>query len=82
MPSYYAGPQGLPLVTHANSDSYGMNIKTEGYSSLEGLIGMTSNAACCLDPASFPQLDSKQYPGLWQTTGLMQHVAYFSKTQR
>jgi hypothetical protein len=72
---HYNGPEGLALVIHPNGDLYGKNIQTEGYSSLEGLIGNTSNAACCLDPNFFSQADATQ----WATTGLMRHVARFSK---
>ncbi|MCX6989121.1 MAG: hypothetical protein NTZ52_06475 [Chlamydiae bacterium] len=44
----YQGPQGLALVIHNNSDGFGQNIQFEGLSSLDGVIGTYSNAACTL----------------------------------
>lgn len=48
----YKGSQdllrGLALVSHNNSDAFGQNIETEKASSLDGVIGLYSNAAVCL----------------------------------
>jgi len=46
--SGYVGPEGLALVLHNNSDAFGQNIEFEGASSMDGLIGSVSNAACLL----------------------------------
>ena len=37
------------LVLHNNSDAFGQNIETEGPSSLDGVIGSYSDAACHLE---------------------------------
>lgn len=44
----YSGPKETTLVIHNNSDAFGQNIETEGASSLDGVIGSYSNAACAL----------------------------------
>ena len=46
--SKYIGPQGLALVIHNNSDAFGQNIEFEGVSSMDGMVGSYSNAACLL----------------------------------
>lgn len=40
--------EGTALVIHNNSDAFGQNIETEGASSLDGVIGVYSDAACVL----------------------------------
>lgn len=40
--------ENCALVIHNNSDGFGQNIETEGMSSLDGVIGSCSDAACCL----------------------------------
>lgn len=42
---YYKGPEGCALVLHNNSDAFGQNIETEGFSSMDGMIGTASDAA-------------------------------------
>lgn len=44
----YSGPEGYALVLHNNSDGFGQNIEFEGASSLDGVIGLYSSAACVL----------------------------------
>ena len=44
----YIGPERRALVLHNNSDAFGQNIETEGPTSLDGVIGSFSNAACVL----------------------------------
>ncbi|MCX6987328.1 MAG: hypothetical protein NT065_04140 [Chlamydiae bacterium] len=44
----YFGHPNLALVIHNNSDGFGQNIEFEGPSSLDGVIGSFSNAACTL----------------------------------
>jgi hypothetical protein len=44
----YKGLQGYALVLHNNSDAFGQNIEYELATSLDGVIGMYSNAACIL----------------------------------
>lgn len=44
----YVGPKGLALVLHNNSDGFGQNIEFEGPTSLDGVLGSFSNAACVL----------------------------------
>lgn len=44
----YSGPKGYALVVHNNSDGFGQNIETEGSSSLDGVVGSYSDAACAL----------------------------------
>lgn len=44
----YSGPEGYALVIHNNSDAFGQNIEFEGQSSLDGVIGSYSSAACAL----------------------------------
>jgi len=46
--SAYIGPEGLALIVHNNSDGFGQNIEFEGPSSMDGMIGSYSNAACLL----------------------------------
>ena len=53
--SLFQGTQGLysvdkpyALVLHNNSDAFGQNIETEGPSSMDGVIGFYSDAACHL----------------------------------
>lgn len=44
----YKGPKGLALVLHNNSDAFGQNIEFEGKTSMDGVIGVFSDAACVL----------------------------------
>jgi len=44
----YTGPSGLALVLHNNSDAFGQNIETEGLSSMDGVMGTYSDAACVI----------------------------------
>ncbi|MBS0620188.1 MAG: hypothetical protein JSS61_01850 [Verrucomicrobia bacterium] len=44
----YIGDPGLALVIHNNSDAFGQNIETERTTSMDGVIGTYSNAACAL----------------------------------
>lgn len=41
----YSGEKGLALVIHNNSDAFGQNIETEGPTSMDGIIGVYSDAA-------------------------------------
>lgn len=41
----YFGQEGAALVEHNNSDAFGNNIKSEGPTSKDGIIGVYSNAA-------------------------------------
>lgn len=45
---HYQGLEGCALVLHNNSDAFGQNIETEGPTSLDGLLGCTSNASYAL----------------------------------
>lgn len=48
--SYKApGDKGWALVLHNNSDAFGQNIETEGPSSMDGVIGVYSDASVNLD---------------------------------
>lgn len=54
---HYAGPPGLALVLHNNSDGFGQNIETEGPTSTDGVIGCFSDAAVHLDRSRPDLLD-------------------------
>jgi hypothetical protein len=45
---HYSMTDPYALVLHNNSDAFGQNIETEGPSSLDGVIGSYSDAACHL----------------------------------
>lgn len=48
---------GAMLVVHNNSDGFGQNIETEGMSSLDGAIGVSSSAAASLERGREDLLD-------------------------
>jgi hypothetical protein len=45
---YTNGPKDKALVLHNNSDGFGQNIEHEGASSMDGMIGLGSNAYLAL----------------------------------
>jgi hypothetical protein len=46
--SNYLGPENCALVLHNNADAFGQNIESERATSLDGVIGYYSDAACVL----------------------------------
>lgn len=55
--SHIPEAEGAMLVIHNNSDAFGQNIETEGMSSLDGAIGVSSSAAAGLDRSRKDLLD-------------------------
>jgi len=45
---HYSVKENYALVLHNNSDAFGQNIESEGPSSMDGVIGYYSDAACQL----------------------------------
>ena len=54
----YSEKDSCALIVHNNSDAFGQNIETEGPTSMDGVIGTYSNAACQLQRTRKDLLDS------------------------